>query len=561
MDESNSQVKSSFRDLLIPGCLLLLIWAAAVLIIDPSGEFMINDDWTFVQPLEALLGQGKFIATGWGGGGPALLVQLLWAGLFTKLFGFSVTVLRVSVLVMGVIGSLGLLVLLRKIGASRWIAFLGAAALAANPLFLSQSFTFMTDIIHSSLAVLSLLVLHLGVSREKTWVIALGLLLALASILSRQIGIVIPLGFMLACLVHPEGARLGRIKMILMSIFLTFVPWISYEVFLGLIGSTPVTKHQVFGNIVGYMVKEGWPGYLYFIYTRLFHAALAYSAFFAAPVMLLQAPQYLKRRSARIFLYSALAAFGALEALTAIGAIHIPTLLYKNIIIDFGIGPLLFKDTYILGIRRLPAMPTSLYLLILLAAVLSLAVVLVRAWSLVRRVFQKVDTNFTAVLALGASFFYLGIITLTGFHDRYLIPVIAFFIIWQTADWPGGFPARPSRPAWALSAIMVVCLGLFSILGTHDFMATRRAATEAHEYLLKDLRVDPCDVDGGFEFNGYHCHREDFDPHPNLSWWWVSQEDNLVALGEIPGYKTVKKFPFHRLMGPDGAVFVLRPES
>ncbi|MFH1138408.1 MAG: hypothetical protein V1816_20225 [Pseudomonadota bacterium] len=561
MEKKALNREKGWGDPWIPGIPLLLIWALAIWTIDPRGEFMINDDWTFIQPFEALLGQGKIMATGWGGGGPALVVQLLWAGLFTSLFGFSITTLRVSVLVMGVMGSLGMLVLLRRVGASRWISFLGAAALTLNPLFLSQGFTFMTDVIHSSLAILSLLVLHVGVAKEKKMIIAGGLLLALASILSRQIGIVIPLGFMAACLLHPRGAKLGRAGMVLMSISLTFVPWIGYEVFLGLVGSTPVTKHQVFGNILGYMVKEGWPGYLYFIYTRLVHAALAYSAFFAAPVLALQAGEFLKTRPARVFVYLVAAVFVIAQAAAAAGLVHIPTLLYKNIVIDFGIGPLLFKDSYVLGIRRLPAMPTSLYLGVLLVTVLSLAAVLARAAGLARRVYKKEETDFTALTALAAAVFYLGIITLTGFHDRYLIPVIAFFIIWLTADWPGGFPARPGRWAWAVSLALVGSVGLFSILGTHDFMATRRAAAEAHHYLLDDLKVAPCDVDGGFEFNGYHCHREDFRPRPGLSWWWVGREDYLVTLGPLPGYRTVRTFPFHRLMGPDGAVFVLRPSG
>jgi hypothetical protein len=73
-------------------------------------------------------------------------VHLLWGRLFTFFGGFSITVLRISVLTLGILGSCALLVLLRLGGASAWVALWGALTLVVNPLFLSQSFTYMTDI-------------------------------------------------------------------------------------------------------------------------------------------------------------------------------------------------------------------------------------------------------------------------------------------------------------------------------------------------------------------------------------------------------------------------------
>jgi hypothetical protein len=81
----------------------------------------------------------------------------------------------------------------------------------------------------------------------------------------------------------------------------------------------------------------------------------------------------------------------------------------------------------------------------------------------------------------------------------------------------------------------------------------------ALDYLVKEKRVDPCHIDGGFEFNGYHCNGKPFHRRPGLSWWWVHQEDFVVTLGPLPGYRVIRTYPFNRYMGWAGAVHVLEP--
>ncbi len=92
-------------------------------------------------------------------------------------------------------------------------------------------------------------------------------------------------------------------------------------------------------------------------------------------------------------------------------------------------------------------------------------------------------------------------------------------------------------------------------------MEMKRSLKQAQDYLVYDLKADPCHIDGGFEFNGYHCASKDFKPVKDLSWWWVSREDYVLTLGPLPGYRTVRTFPFHRILGNNGAVHVLQPEN
>jgi hypothetical protein len=104
-------------------------------------------------------------------------------------------------------------------------------------------------------------------------------------------------------------------------------------------------------------------------------------------------------------------------------------------------------------------------------------------------------------------------------------------------------------------------LALLAVLGTHDFMDMKRSLKKAQDYLVDQMKVQPCDIDGGLEFNGYHCYSSDFRPHKGLSWWWVQKEDYLITLGPLPDYQVVRSFPFKRYFGPDGAIFVLKPHG
>lgn len=548
---------------------LLLVWSLIILVVDPRGEFMVNDDWAFVRSLEAFRSTGTLIVTGWGPqgapGGPSLLVHLLVGDLFCRALGFSLTTLRIAVLTMGILGSLGLLLLLRTAGASPWLALLGTLTVVANPLFLAECFTYMTDITFASLVIFALLCLYLGVKQASpAWIIA-GLLLVLGAMLTRQIGVVILLAFLVTCWIHPVGAALGRRKMLLLGLGLVLLPWLSYEVLLAHIGSSPLTQHQVIHDILNFPREMGFLGYLVFLCSSLFLFSLGYVGCFVSPLLMGKLLLYLRRQYCRYLLAVWAILVVVLELAIVTGFIHPAVIFPGNTIYNFGIGPILLKDTYILGISRLAVIPRAAYYLLVSWAALAVGVMLTLFGARVRPWFQagfppeERDNSFLALLALLATLFYLGIITLTSFHDRYLIPVVIFLVIWLVLD--RSAPLREADASWKIipGFVLVICLGIWSICNVHDFMEMKRVLKKAHDYALQELRVNPCSMDGGFEFNGYHCYQNDFQPRAGLSWWWVSREDYLITLGPLPGYRVLRMFPFQRYCGPPGAVHLLQP--
>ena len=123
---------------------LAAVWCVMTLLVNPVGNFPLNDDWSYGHAVQSLVERGTLRFTGWTS--MPLVVQVLWGALFCFPFGFSFTVLRLSTLVLGLAGVLAAYELLCEAGSRRGLAICGALLLAVNPIYFGLSHTFMTDV-------------------------------------------------------------------------------------------------------------------------------------------------------------------------------------------------------------------------------------------------------------------------------------------------------------------------------------------------------------------------------------------------------------------------------
>ncbi len=546
----------------MPLVFLISCWMVIIWLVNPVGEFMSNDDWSFVQSYQALFQEGRLIATGWGQGGPSLIFHLLWGGFFTAIFGNSVTVLRVSVLFLAVVGTCGFLIFLKLVGLSRRESLLGALILTLNPLYLSLSFTYMTDVTFASLLILALVAISTAENRGSKWMFLAGLILCLAAILTRQIGLALPLGLLAATFICRCQFHMGRIQTTLWVVTVTILPWLVWEMILQGSGSTPVVRHEIITGIWDQLANKGLLQYGSSICTR-FLILLFYVSIFLSPFWILEVGSYLQYPAIRKSLYVYIVLIALLETGMICHLIEPPVVFHRNVIIDFGVGPLLFKDTYILGLPALTQIPTPLYFLLIFVSLPGALLIMFESirFPLTLLNGRRNETpGCLAVFLYFAALFYGFTILITGFHDRYLLPLVILLLGWlATPRNAMGIKAKTPLLQRAASWMVLLSLGIFSITGTHDFVAARRAAHKAHQFMLSELKVDPCKVDGGFEFNGYHCRFRVKEKKPGLSWWWVEDEDYLVSLNILPGYGVIGSYPIKRWLGADGAVYVLKP--
>lgn len=539
------------------------LWTCLILFVNPVGEFMVNDDWSFVRCLEAWRQDGRIIATGWGfsraPGGPFLMVHLWWGHLFTQVWGYSLTALRLSVLLLGLLGSLGLFLLLRGAGATLALAGLGTLTIMVNPLYLSQSFTFMTDITFAALMIFALLTLIQGFSRGSITLAGFGLLLVLGAVCTRQIGLILVPATVTAWWLQrrDQPREVGIVAGLAAGLVL--LPWLAGELLLRRAGGTTLIHNQAVQEIVRLPLAKGFFDYGFYL-GRCFLFTFLYTGFLVSPVLVgrfgrLWARAGWKRLGVGLTLAGGVGAGAALA-----GLIRLPVSFPGNVLFNWGIGPVLLKDTYILNLLRAPTLPPVLYLLLGFGAVITAVMLVHLLGSDLRQlvIHRSPPGGFGATLAFLAALAYLIIVVLIGFRDRYLIPLIILITVWLSLrPGPSGPPSR--WPGWAAGGLLLF-LGVASATALHDFMNLKRALAQAHQEIVQQLGVSPCRVDGGMEFNGYHCYRPEFQPRPGLSWWWVEREDYLVALGPLPGYTVVKTFPFPRWGGGEGAIFLLQPQ-
>ncbi len=178
-------LKPAPRRLAVPeetlAAVAFLIIAAAL---NPFRELALQDDWAYAWSVRRLLETGSFRVSDWAS--PTLAAQAYWGALFCAR-GFSFAALRVSTLVLAAVAVAAFHRVLLAGGVERRSARLATAALALQPLFLSLSLTFMTDVPFLALALVAAALLQ----RRRT--LASGLALA-AACLIRQTGLLVALG-------------------------------------------------------------------------------------------------------------------------------------------------------------------------------------------------------------------------------------------------------------------------------------------------------------------------------------------------------------------------------
>ena len=138
---------------------ITFLWSLAIIIVNPSGNFPLGDDWSFGIAVKRLLEEGSFRPTGWTS--PTLVTQVLWGALFCIPFGFSFEALRLSTLVLSLMGIFSIYLLIRYIYIyqphPRWLALLVALVIAFNPIYFNLSYTFFTDVPFTAFMAMSLL--------------------------------------------------------------------------------------------------------------------------------------------------------------------------------------------------------------------------------------------------------------------------------------------------------------------------------------------------------------------------------------------------------------------
>jgi len=530
-----------------------------VLLAKPSGEFPLNDDWSYSRPVKTLVEQGRLELTGFTS--MPLVAQVLWGALFCLPFGFSFTALRISTITLGLLGILATYWLFEELKADRWITLLSTMVVAVNPLYFLLSLTFMTDVPFFTFSMLAFLFLLRALRTESESNLLVGFAFSLVAILIRQLAIVIPLSFLVAYFVkHRIGTQTLRRALIPAAAFaiLLFVLPVVFRRTIGL----PALYNRAFEPI-----QEAAPVgslQIVLVFASRLLVELIYLGLFVLPFSIVLAIIIQQGSSPQVRRLS-------IFAVSIITAVVFGLLLWQsrimpmsgNVLFDFGLGPALLRDTYLSKLPHWPKAPKGFWLLVTAAAVLGSVLLVRHLWAAISRMIKPLNSGPKVerarfIFLIAALVFYSVLIGITGFLDRYLIwplPLLMGAILLPRNSIHLRAPALPL----IIAVTLIALYGFFALAGTHDYLAWNRARWQALINLMERDGLSYKNIDGGFEFNGWYGYNAEYRIQPSKSVWWVEDDDYLISFGPVPGYDEIRQYPFQRWMPfGQGQIMVLQ---
>ncbi len=504
-----------------------------------------------------------------------LISQVWWGAVFCLPAGFSFTALRLSTLVISLLGIEAFYLLVRQLGRPRWLAMVVALVLAFNPIYFGLSYTFMTDVPFVVLAVLTSLAFLVSLRSQSRGYWILGTCLSTAAILCRQLGLFLPLAFGLTVLIRHGISRRTLFRATIpvaigVGAFLLLSVWLTAK------GATPGNYASRPLSIVAALTNVSSHFQLAVRSTGL---VLLYLGMFLFPLLLVVFPGLLEEQTARqrrytwaTFLLTAMGTIGGLiwfQRVLPNGSILCPT----------GIGPTTLPDISSLKFVHIPPLPPWFWTTVAIVGTLGCGMAAAALFSMLvnmfarRKAFRKDEDLPTSLFFLaGAAIYLLPVIVSCVFFDRYILPVMVLFagalVVCIKSE------HLPSNCLLRRTVVGLVCgMSAFSIVGTRDYLAWSRARWDAVRYLTELKHVRPTQIDGGFEFNGlylYEAKQQQLEAwrksggtiaaplNATDDWYWLFDDEYLVTFGERPGYDVIHQVGFTRWM-PFGekAIFVL----
>ncbi|MEW6531617.1 MAG: glycosyltransferase family 39 protein [Thermodesulfobacteriota bacterium] len=182
--------------------LVAALFAGAVVFVNPLRETAIYDDWAYALTVRHLLDTGEYKLHDWLSANMPFLAY--WGGMFSSIFGYSYSSLRVSTLALAFLGLIAFYQLAREHDLDRSTAGVLTLVLLASPLVFRLSFSFMTDVPALALFVTSLLLYTRGVRLRSFGLILLASVVGAAAILTRQFCLALVPGVLVATLASRE---------------------------------------------------------------------------------------------------------------------------------------------------------------------------------------------------------------------------------------------------------------------------------------------------------------------------------------------------------------------
>ena len=521
---------------------LALLWAMAILIVNPIGDFPLNDDFSFGRTVYNLSEQNQLLFDEWLS--MTLIAQVLWGGLFTKLAGFSFTALRISTLTIALFGTLAFYQTARELDVSKKLALICTLVAVFNPLFFSLSYTFMSDVPFACTVIFSILFFIKFFKKGTPIYLILATLFSLLAILIRQLGIMIPMSFTVVWLMSQKKNWRNTLTALL-PLAISLMTLVIYQQWFAATQGIPDT----YGTFSKLFKRIGHATFFTECIKRI-GLLLIYLGIFLLPLHILLCKKIKKQK--QLIPTFLLTATGFVIML-----LRIENFPWGNVFYNFGLGPKLLKDGYYF-INVSPTLPVELIRFITGLGIAGGCILIYNLFYDPNWQKTTADKYFLIrFFILSNIILYVGFLMLdVYFFDRYFIPLILLAIIFLMT-FISTIKIHPF--SWFLATAVLATLMTFSITATHDYLSWNRARWKGLNYLTEEIKISPKKIDGGFEFNGWHKTAEEKNEEGPKSWWWVADDEYVISFGELGWFNKYKAFPFKTYLPPaTDTIYILK---
>ena len=525
--------------------LIAAVWAAAIAVVSPRGDFPLHDDWDFAIATWNFARTGHFHFTEFTA--VSLRAQVLWGAVWTWMFGESFNVLRASTLTLSLATLLIVDRTLARAGAARGVRILATLALLFHPIFLWASCTYMTDVPFVFASAVAFYSFLRALQEERmAWLVAGCAAVAVACFV-RQNGVYLLGAPFLMLLMHRPPRWRSFAAVIAAFVALFGVVWLLKPAWLS--GAPKMfAVHYHMWQESSFRLPEQISVLDHYIIFNAQNCAL----FFLPLTMALMAMGMRERYGALLLgIVAAIIGFRVVDLARAGYLVpYTARTLYSdilpgNVLIDFGLGTPHLFDTFNLGLPYPFALGTA-GRAVLTAVSALLAALLV--WALIRAfagasiaLRLAILTAALGTLALFASGYY---------YDRYSLDsawavgiALPLIVPWQ------------KRVARGIAVAGLIAIAVFSTLSVQEYFRWQRARWAAfHDLRARGVAVTQ--IDGGAEAFGFY---ELAEAPVAVARRGHPPREYAIAFRPLDGYTVVGRHPFSTFLGlRRGEIVVLR---
>jgi hypothetical protein len=521
---------------------LVALQVALFVLIEPRGEFPLNDDWAYAQSVLWLLAEHRVRLSDWIA--MNLLPQTLVGGATAALFGFSFSALRHLTQAIALLGSVGMLWLFRAAGLTPAQAALAGIATVTTPWWLDLANTYMSDVYALALALpAAALYLRALASSRPGALLAAATALSALGVLQRQVVLVLPLAFGCAWITargadaRPSWHSLRTWTYAAAPLAACALVIALYKVYLASGPGVPTAQLLIEGRLLPMLGRLLVGDAFYWLWSgKLVTWLGGFIGLVVAGYGIVLLGRGGGRMSQRLVV---LAVAVALTACVLVG-LWVPPYRSAQLITATGLGPYSLFDVLGRSEREVPTSDPHLFWSAYgIVAAIGAGVFLVALATAIRKSWAERGADGRRIFLLVTVLAYLLPFAVTDFIDRYLLFVLPLILL-LVHDTFGTQRQSANRSIAVVGAALMAMLAVLSVAATHDYFAWNRSRWAAINEAVR-RGATPEMLDGGFEYNGFH--RFETTPRiavPGKSWWWVKDDRFCVTFESRAGYRLVQ---------------------